>query len=249
MSVGDEKIIHFGHYTSPLAAQMPHTNSEARVGKLLRKMEHDVAVVMQRAASPNGAPDNQTYVAPLTGPTGNEPEFGAEADQPLPRMFSSRADDEPSASQIDEDIAEYKSAAIRGFAVGVLAVLPIIVWITFTLLRSPVADRPTTEATLTGHETLRAPPMAVPGPVSTLNRSAELVRKGDIPAARVLLGHPALTGVPAIQLALGETYDPNMLAAWGALDVQPNVAKARDLYNRASRAGLPEATRRLAGLQ
>jgi hypothetical protein len=48
--------------------------------------------------------------------------------------------------------------------------------------------------------------------------------------------------------ALAETYDPNMLAAWGTIGMQGDVAKARELYTKALAGGLHEADARLKAL-
>ena len=53
---------------------------------------------------------------------------------------------------------------------------------------------------------------------------------------------------PEAIMALAETYDPNMLAAWGIRDVEADVERARQLYERALRAGVTTARSRLEGL-
>ena len=42
----------------------------------------------------------------------------------------------------------------------------------------------------------------------------------------------------AILFALAETYDPNMLAAWGARDKAADAVKARALYRKAFGLGV-----------
>jgi TPR repeat protein len=74
------------------------------------------------------------------------------------------------------------------------------------------------------------------------------IDKANILEARRLL--KAYEGVaPArISLALGETYDPNMLAAWDARGVTADPSKAKALYQRALKLGAAGAKRRLDGL-
>lgn len=72
---------------------------------------------------------------------------------------------------------------------------------------------------------------------------------GDVRTARRLLERPAEEGDPDAMLTLAETYDPNMLAAWGVLDLTADVGRARGLYERAFRAGVEPAGIRLQGLQ
>jgi hypothetical protein len=74
------------------------------------------------------------------------------------------------------------------------------------------------------------------------------VAKGDVMGARRILA--AYEGIaPArIALALGETYDPNMLAAWGVQHATADPSKARFFYSKAMRLGDALAKRRLDGL-
>jgi len=48
---------------------------------------------------------------------------------------------------------------------------------------------------------------------------------------------------------MAETYDPNMLAAWGARDVAADVPRARVLYRSAFSLGVAAAEGRLQALQ
>ncbi len=52
-----------------------------------------------------------------------------------------------------------------------------------------------------------------------------------------------------VPYALGETYDPNMLAAWGTRGITPDVSKAKALYGEALDLGNARARRRLDELQ
>lgn len=75
-----------------------------------------------------------------------------------------------------------------------------------------------------------------------------LVGRGDIRSAREVLSRPAAADDPGAILALGETFDPNMLAAWGVRDVAPDVAVAKALYAKALLAGMDRARTRLEAL-
>lgn len=75
-----------------------------------------------------------------------------------------------------------------------------------------------------------------------------LVGRGDIKSAREVLSRPAAADDPGAILALGETFDPNMLAAWGVRDVAPDVAVAKALYAKALLAGMDRARTRLEAL-
>jgi TPR repeat protein len=56
-------------------------------------------------------------------------------------------------------------------------------------------------------------------------------------------------GPGPIVFALAETYDPNMLAAWGTRGVTSDVAKARALYRKAVELGVNRAQARLDALK
>jgi hypothetical protein len=75
-----------------------------------------------------------------------------------------------------------------------------------------------------------------------------LVQDGDIAGARTPLMRAANLGNAEALLALGETFDPNMLAAWGALDVKSDASAARLYYGRAMASGSPRAKARLEAL-
>ena len=56
-------------------------------------------------------------------------------------------------------------------------------------------------------------------------------------------------GQGAVSFALAETYDPNMLAAWGTRGVAADAAKARALYQKAFGLGVARAQNRLDALR
>jgi hypothetical protein len=75
-----------------------------------------------------------------------------------------------------------------------------------------------------------------------------LVKEGDIAGAREPLARAANLGSPEAMVALGETFDPNMLAAWGARNVKADASTARLFYTRAAAAGSARARTRLDAL-
>ena len=50
-------------------------------------------------------------------------------------------------------------------------------------------------------------------------------------------------------MALGETYDPAMLARWGARGIKGDPARARALYEKAAETGSAEARARMLALR
>jgi TPR repeat protein len=94
------------------------------------------------------------------------------------------------------------------------------------------------------------PPVAPPSPEERfMARARELVEQGNISAARSMLERAVERGNARALFALAETYDSNMLSAWGTVGMQGDVAKARELYGKALAGGVEEAKARLKALQ
>lgn len=94
-------------------------------------------------------------------------------------------------------------------------------------------------------------PVASPAPASWDDAIAEGKRRilaGDITGGREALKPAVEANEPEAIMAMAETFDPNMLAAWGVRDVAADVARARDLYQKAMSAGITTARARLQGL-
>jgi hypothetical protein len=82
-----------------------------------------------------------------------------------------------------------------------------------------------------------------------LAQAEQLIESGDIPAARGMLAANESIAPGPITFALAETYDPNMLAAWGSRGVAADVAKAKSLYFKARDLGVTRAQMRLDQLR
>jgi hypothetical protein len=78
-----------------------------------------------------------------------------------------------------------------------------------------------------------------------IKRGQDFVRNRDFSSARLLLKRAAEAG-SAAALSLGETFDPLVLQQFGEIGVQPDLAQARDWYERAARLGSDAASQRLA---
>lgn len=78
-----------------------------------------------------------------------------------------------------------------------------------------------------------------------VKRSEDLVAQGDIASARLMLTRAAEAGDARAALALGATYDANVLRKLGVIGVAADAAKARGWYEKAAEYGSGEATRRL----
>src|SRR5262245_40547201 len=82
-----------------------------------------------------------------------------------------------------------------------------------------------------------------------LAQATQRIESGDVIGAREMLAGADDGTQGAISFALAETYDPNMLAAWGIRGSVADAAKARALYQKASDLGVARAQDRLDALQ
>jgi hypothetical protein len=82
-----------------------------------------------------------------------------------------------------------------------------------------------------------------------LAQAAQRIEGGDVIGAREILAGGDDGAQGSVSFALAETYDPNMLAAWGTRGVAADAAKARALYRKASSLGVTRAQNRLDALR
>jgi hypothetical protein len=82
-----------------------------------------------------------------------------------------------------------------------------------------------------------------------LAQVAQHIESGDVAGAREMLAGADDGGQSMVSFALAETYDPNMLAAWGTRGVAADAAKARALYQKAFGLGVARAQNRLDALR
>jgi TPR repeat protein len=81
-----------------------------------------------------------------------------------------------------------------------------------------------------------------------LKRGKDLHDNGDLAAARLLLRRAAEADSAEGALMLGTTFDPAVLQRLGAIGARPDLAKARQWYQRAAELGSSAASQQLAGL-
>jgi TPR repeat protein len=74
------------------------------------------------------------------------------------------------------------------------------------------------------------------------------LKSGDFAAARPLLRRAADAGSADAALMLGETFDPLAMHELGAVGIQPDIAQARQWYQKAAELGSDAAAQRLANL-
>ena len=81
-----------------------------------------------------------------------------------------------------------------------------------------------------------------------LRRAQELLATGDVQAARLLLLRAAEAHDAGAALSLAKTFDPILSKQFGAADPEPDLAQARNWYQKAEEWGALEARRQLEAL-
>jgi hypothetical protein len=84
---------------------------------------------------------------------------------------------------------------------------------------------------------------------SLVRRGEDLIRHGDISAARIVFKRAAEAGDTRAALGLGRTFDPAVLRRMGAVGVRPEPDQARYWYEKAAAAGSGEALKLLTSLR
>lgn len=161
-------------------------------------------------------------------------------------------------------------AASLGFIVGMLVLLPAsLLWSRFQTPRTPSpADMAQLAMTLVSEATAHAGRLA-PGPAfdqarveriaartltvptfePVLDEARRRIAAKDIQGARDSLATAAAAKSPRALFAMAETFDPNLLAAWGVSGVNADPERAKALYAAARSLGHGGADSRLDALQ
>lgn len=84
---------------------------------------------------------------------------------------------------------------------------------------------------------------------AVLAQAMRRIGSGDVAGAREILVAAENSQQGPVLFALAETYDPNMLAAWGSRGVAADIARARVLYRKALDLGVSRAQARLDALK
>jgi hypothetical protein len=82
-----------------------------------------------------------------------------------------------------------------------------------------------------------------------LARANTLLRQADISGARPLLERALERGSAQAAFMLAQTYDACVLQSWRARGISGDLAKARELYERAQAGGIEDAKERIRSLQ
>lgn len=85
--------------------------------------------------------------------------------------------------------------------------------------------------------------------VTLLQNAAELLRNGDIEAARLVYSELAIHGSGKAAFLMAQTYDPQVLEEHFLVGMRPDSERARQWYSRAAELGDGDAKERLRILQ
>jgi len=80
-------------------------------------------------------------------------------------------------------------------------------------------------------------------------RAEELLHKGDVSGARLLLERSMAAGNPRAAFLMAETFDPNVLSRLKVLGIRGDAARAQEFYARARDLGMVQAGERLEALK
>jgi hypothetical protein len=95
-----------------------------------------------------------------------------------------------------------------------------------------------------------APPADQPKADDRLtSRADELLRKGDVSGARLLLERALDNRNARAAFLMGETFDPNVLTKLRVLGIRGDATKAREFYAQALALGMTEARMRMEALK
>lgn len=130
------------------------------------------------------------------------------------------------------------------------------------LIAPQLKDKPSTSVAALGSSAATSPLEAAPPPAATpppsperdralglYAKGKELLGQGNIQPARMLFRRAADAGLAESALALGGTYDPVELSKLRVIGLQPDIAAARQWYDKARQLGAPEAAERLRRLE
>jgi len=154
---------------------------------------------------------------------------------------------EHEAAVSGEQAAEVKTIKVQARPVVEKRVESAAQYVTGHVDARPSPDRQSTEpVSLASSDARMAEARRVE---EILAQASRRVGSGDVIGARDMLAAAEDGAQGPVTFALAETYDPNMLAAWGSRGVTSDVVRARALYRKALELGVTRANMRLEALK
>jgi hypothetical protein len=208
----------------------------------------------RRIDPPTPVPATRAAASPFSQRTQTQVEKPAEPKPP--QQQAGRASPEPSAAAIEPKVPEVHTAKVQVHPVEKPAEAAAQY-----VTGSVVAPRAVVEAVPVVAEQLSASALArrffpemPPADAQAhhndlIAQASRRVENGDVAGAREMLAAAEDGSQGLVSFALAETYDPNMLAAWGTRGVAGDIARARALYRKALDLGVASAYGRLEALK
>jgi hypothetical protein len=212
----------------------------------------DTPKTLTKVGSPTAAlPIASADPQPTDGETDGAPPTGA---LPIASADSQPTDGEPPTAALPIVSSDPHSNQVAEANKPVVQAEPATVTSSPPSQPSQVASAQTGTEPVSGHQS----PSAQRGSaarhldaeeIATLiNRGTDSLKSGDLVSARLLLRRAAEAGSASAALMLGTTFDPLVIQQLGAIGVVPDVAQARQWYEKAVELGSEPASQRLAKL-
>jgi hypothetical protein len=245
----------------------PHDGLSRRLTAAHPQQMRHQAVRASSGASATNSPQ-------VSGPHGFYLDADEDGEERMPILSTWR---EPLAANQAGWLARQVKAALLGLVLGLVAVIPTVLWLTGRLDSQMEGLQPVSltdksharsgadVAAATGGDTPAR--IATPTPVERpavaiasekidaaeaaeelLSRAQGFIADGNMIRAREILSDSMLDDNPKAAFALAETFDPNILAATAARGARAEVERARMLYSKALAGGVVAAKRRLDAL-
>jgi hypothetical protein len=160
---------------------------------------------------------------------------------------------EPALAPIEPRTGEVKTVKVQVRPVGERTPQTAAQYVTGSI-DARAAVEPARPEPIAALPVAKAPePATRPEPVrqidDRLSEARQRIESGDVSGARDILSAAEGNAPGPVSFALAETYDPNMLAAWGTRGAIADVARAKALYHKSLGLGMARAQARLEALQ
>lgn len=114
----------------------------------------------------------------------------------------------------------------------------------------PVAPKPADPMKASPQTEIRnSPPETMKADDRFVARAEELLSKGDVSGARLLLERSLASGNARAAFLMAETFDPNVLSRLRVVGIRGDAAKAQEFYARARALGIAQAGERMEALK
>ena len=193
----------------------------------------------------------------------------------IPARLRHRSSLDPDLVLKPTPLKRYRTGATALRLTGVTAIAALVAWAVVSLpgvgqrsgnnnVHTAVLPNPASGTARPAAIAIGAPPASSPA----MSQSAKITSRpndeetsaliklgqhflesGEFSSGRLLLKRAAQAGSAAAALFLGETFDPLLIQRFGVIGVQPDVAEAREWYQRAAQLGSSTAAQHLATLQ